>query len=50
MTKKDNVYIREFISYFFFFFFFCGRDFISYLLNYLFHILTKQQQQEQPQQ
>ena len=41
MTKKDNVYIREFISNFFFFFL-GGCEFISYLLNHLFHILTKQ--------
>ena len=39
MTKKDNVYIREFILYFFFFL--CGCEFISYLLDHLFHILTK---------
>ena len=31
--------------YFILFFFFFGCEFISYLLNHLFHILTKQQQQ-----
>ena len=44
MTKKDNVYIRDFISNFFFWF--CGCEFISYILNHLFYILTKQQQQQ----
>ena len=39
MFKKDNIYIKEFISNFFFF---GGCEFISYLLNHLFHILTKQ--------
>ena len=33
MTKKDNIYIREFISYFFFFL--C--EFVSYLNQLLHH-------------
>ena len=32
MTKKDNVYIREFISYFFF-----SCEFVSYLNQLLHH-------------
>ena len=43
MIKKNNMYIyRNLFQNFFFFFFFGGCEFISYLLNHLFHILTKQ--------
>ena len=40
MTKKDNVYIREFISYFFFilfYFIFFLCEFVSYLNQLLHH-------------